>query len=510
MGSIPMTFLLFIIGSVVLFYNLLREFSIRQKMELTFAYIFLISAMIFTRFSNESIFNGENFVSMFVYYLGVFVFVYFLFRIYSKDSRSEKKMEKINFSYILLFSLFLLGIFSARGAIRLVMVLAPIASIFIGYIIIESFVKFKESNKESASIKGVFFILILIISIFSLVSNYREITAISYNMVPTSYNQQWQKAMSWVREETPQNSVFGHWWDYGYWVQSIGNRATVLDGGNAITFWNYYMGRLVLTGDNQDDALEFLYAHNTTHLLIDSSDIGKYGAFSIIGSDENFDRYSWISTMLIDEAQTQENSDSMVYVYTSGIVSDEDLIIYEGNNEVLLPGKKTLIIGSVLTYNKEVKTFVDQPYIVAFYNGKQYQVKVKNIYVQDKMIEFDEGIDATLYVFPSIVNSAEGGRINDIGAIMYLSPRVMEGMLAQKYILNDPYDRFSNFKLVHVESSEIVNMIKTQGLSSSEFIYYGNTVQGPIKIWEIEYSGDEEFKQEYLETDSSKYLNWDL
>jgi len=82
---------------------------------------------------------------------------------------------------------------------------------------------------------------------------------------------------------------FGHWWDYGYWVQSIGKRATVLDGGNAITYWNYLMGRYVLTGNNQDDALEFLYNHNTTHLLIDSSDIGKYGAFSSIGSDESYD-----------------------------------------------------------------------------------------------------------------------------------------------------------------------------------------------------------------------------
>jgi len=66
-------------------------------------------------------------------------------------------------------------------------------------------------------------------------------------------------------------------------LQSIGERATVLDGGNAIVYWNYLMGRHVLTGDNQKDALEFLYNHNTTHLLIDSSDIGKYGAYSSIG-----------------------------------------------------------------------------------------------------------------------------------------------------------------------------------------------------------------------------------
>ena len=25
--------------------------------------------------------------------------------------------------------------------------------------------------------------------------------------------------MSWVRENTPEESIFVHWWDYGYWVQ---------------------------------------------------------------------------------------------------------------------------------------------------------------------------------------------------------------------------------------------------------------------------------------------------
>ena len=140
---------------------------------------------------------------------------------------------------------------------------------------------------------GSLVILILILSLFSFWTYYNSVKVQAYSFIPSQYNQQWQKAMEWVRNETPENAVFGHWWDYGYWVQSIGNRATVVDGGNAITYWNYLMGRYVLTGDNQHDALEVLYNHDTTHFLIDSTDIGKYGAYSQIGSDENFDRLSW-------------------------------------------------------------------------------------------------------------------------------------------------------------------------------------------------------------------------
>ena len=42
-----------------------------------------------------------------------------------------------------------------------------------------------------------------------------------------------------------------------------------------------------------------------------------------------------------------------------------------------------------------------------------------------------------------------------------------------------------------------------------EFIYYQG-IQGPIKIWEIEYTGKEQIKDEYLDTDSYKYLDWKL
>ena len=153
---------------------------------------------------------------------------------------------------------------------------------------------------------GVFAILIILASLFTLWTYYQQDKYTAENFAPGPYNWQWQKAMGWVRENIDKDAVFAHWWDYGYWLQSIGERATILDGGNAIGYWNHLMGRYVLTGDNEKDALEFLYAHNGTHLLIDSTEIGKYTAFSSIGADENYDRFSWISTFLMDEKQTLE------------------------------------------------------------------------------------------------------------------------------------------------------------------------------------------------------------
>ena len=80
---------------------------------------------------------------------------------------------------------------------------------------------------------------------------------------------------------------------------------------------------------------------------------------------------------------------------------------------------------------------------------------------------------------------------------------------AQKYLLDDPFNKFPNFKLAHSEDNLIVSELKKQGVNLNEFVYYQG-IQGPIKIWEIKYSGNEEKKQEYLDRDASKYLSWEL
>ena len=77
------------------------------------------------------------------------------------------------------------------------------------------------------------------------------------------------------------------------------------------------------------------------------------------------------------------------------------------------------------------------------------------------------------------------------------------------FILNDPFDNFPNFKLVYTEQNLIINDLNNQGMNLPEFVYYQG-IQGPIKIWEIEYTGKEKVDIKYLDRDSSKYLNWDL
>jgi len=511
MFNIPLYFWLFFIGAVVLFNNLIQKLNKKERMVLTSSYFIFLVCLIFSRYSPNSTLNGTNGLSLLMYFGGWIFFLgsigYFYYLRYQKESFSVFK--EFNFTYILYFLILTLGIIGARGGIRLIMLLGAISPVAAAFLIVKTSKLFLKEKEDSMKFFiGIIAVIIIIAGVFTLWTYYKQDKYTAQNFAPGSYQWQWQKAMGWIRDSTPQESVFAHWWDYGYWLQSIGERATILDGGNAIVYWNHLMGRYVLTGHSEREALEFLHAHNGTHLLIDSTEIGKYTAYSSIGSDENYDRFSWISTFLMDERQTQETKNETIYVYPGGSTLDDDIIwTPQGSNrEIFLPKRQAgigaIIIRKSLGENSSEKIL--QPEGVFVYNGNQYRIPLKYAYFENELHEFSSGLEAGVFFFPKL-NAASDGRvsINDIGALMYLSERTIHSQMAELYLLDKKTDYF---KLAHTQDSLVVENLKQQGLNIGDFVYYQG-FQGPIKIWEIAYPSDIELKQKYLETQYPEELN---
>ena len=42
----------------------------------------------------------------------------------------------------------------------------------------------------------------------------------------------WINSLHWMSNYTPKDSVIAAWWDYGYWITAMGNRATLADNAN--------------------------------------------------------------------------------------------------------------------------------------------------------------------------------------------------------------------------------------------------------------------------------------
>jgi len=44
----------------------------------------------------------------------------------------------------------------------------------------------------------------------------------------------WPDAMQWVKENTPKDAVIAAWWDYGYWIGTLGERKTLADNATLL------------------------------------------------------------------------------------------------------------------------------------------------------------------------------------------------------------------------------------------------------------------------------------
>lgn len=479
---------LLLFGSIVLFYDIVKEFK-KYKWYLTLVYSLFLFGFVFSRYSPSSTFNGSTFISKF-FFIGSIVLLliallcFYLYLFY-KDKNAYDILSNVNVNYLFLLVWFLIMLLAARSAARLIFVFSPVATIvfsFSVFRIVDTFNRFK--SKSHALLVGA---VILVVLLFIFVGFAKTSLATAKSIGP-GYNQQWQFAGKWIRENTPEDAVFAHWWDYGYWVQFGGERATLSDGGNARGAINHFIGRHVLTAENETEALELLKANNSTHLLIISDEIGKYPAFSSIGADVNYDRYSWISTFVLDLQNSQETRNETLYLYRGGTVLDEDFI-YQGS---LFPQGAAGIGGFLIptqTSRAEgdeqvsVEKIVGRPIAVLVYNGQQFNIPLNCLFINKREVIFESnGLDGCLMIIPSI----EGDKMNPIGAALYLSRRVKDTLFTHLYLFGEDS---SYFKIAYNDEQNM------------PLALYQGRVIGPLKIWEISYPQNLKIPPEYYGTE---------
>lgn len=499
--NIFVSFWLFLIGSVVMFWKSFSKIGRKDRAILTTSFGLMIFLVIFTRYSPNSIFNGQSFISLLFYGGGILAFLISFIGIYSKYSKNNElhKFDSLKIEALIFFSFLFMSLISARGFIRLVMIVVIPMSISMGYLGASSLYTLREKFRDKEKYVSIIIaVLVILLLIFAGYNFFLDSRAMASSYVPSAYTQQWQKAMGWVRDNTHTSAVFGHWWDYGYWVQTMGERATALDGGNSIAYWNHLMGRYALTETNFEKTIAFLYAHNVSHFLIDSTDIGKYSAFSTIGSDETYDRRSWIPTLLRDNSQTTEKKSTTLFVYPGGTALDQDIRYVMNGTELFFPEGRAYVAAIVISVNND-NNQISEVYGVYYLNEKTYQIPIR-YYIEsgENIVDTGKGIDAGVFIYPRVVqNSAGGGDVEPRGAVLYLSSKIVHNNLAKYYLFGEEND---NFKVVHSESDAIVSILTSQGISVGDFIYF-NEFRGPIKIWEIKYPRNMEVDQFYLETE---------
>jgi asparagine N-glycosylation enzyme membrane subunit Stt3 len=483
-------FALFVAGIVAIAINFAGKIrSLKGKVLMIAGFILLAFGILFSRISASSILNGARIFSLSgLFYLGGLCFFVYAF---AKNYSGDLRISSMN---IFIFAWMFVMLVTGRSTTRLFFVIAPFMCFCAAYLVMSAIKAYREGVRDD--IGRVIIVSILVLSLVASVivinSSYNSVSNQAQYTGPSA-NGQWQGAMEWVRGNTSDDSVFAHWWDYGYWVQTLGERATVADGGHFQGAYggNHKIGRYVLTTSQPESALSFFKTMEVDYLLIDPTDLGKYPAYSKIGggngSDE-LDRYSAIPVGISDPRQTKETSNGtqIIYVNPENVYNGksyvmggvfEDIIYNDDGRNIFLPAGKAAVVGVVVSIESDS---LMQPDVVYDYNGVQPRIPARYVYVNGELVDFGEGLDVVIRIIPGV----EGQRVNQMGAAIYLSQKVSKSLFAQVFLLDDAFGNYEDLELVHVEDDVIVESLKAQGAIVGDFVFYQG-FRGPIKIWDV-------------------------
>jgi dolichyl-diphosphooligosaccharide--protein glycosyltransferase len=167
----------------------------------------------------------------------------------------------------------------------------------------------------------------------------------------------WLDVLNWMRINMNETDVVAAWWDYGYWITTVGNKTTLADNGTVNSTQISMIGQMFMS--NETEAIKFLTDYDVDYIVVfytfatDGSsntiydagygDESKWRWMARIGGldDENYGNY----TLGMDWIDTNEN----------GQADDDELIANElGKNTVVY--KLMHYASDILVYGRsEIK-----------------------------------------------------------------------------------------------------------------------------------------------------------
>ncbi len=119
----------------------------------------------------------------------------------------------------------------------------------------------------------------------------RSIYAAARMKNPTPGEGSEAKAIHWMKDTLPPNSVIAANWGSGNRIHVLGGVKTIIDPDHYLQHWIHLYYRHVFCAQSEREALEFLKTHGATHLVLSEHGIfSNAGSYSFIGSDEHSDR----------------------------------------------------------------------------------------------------------------------------------------------------------------------------------------------------------------------------
>jgi len=185
---------------------------------------------------------------------GKLIFALALVGIFLVFWKKDQKGERDICLPIFLIIWFAASLYATSKGVRFILQATPVVAIAFGAFLgivwhyVSNWVS-KELNITKIITQVAVFILLAILLIQPVKAGYDQ----AYNSVP-SINDGWYQTLSKINNEAPKEAVITSWWDFGYWFRAIANRPVTFDGGTQKGYDAHWVGRSLLTSDEQETA----------------------------------------------------------------------------------------------------------------------------------------------------------------------------------------------------------------------------------------------------------------
>jgi dolichyl-diphosphooligosaccharide--protein glycosyltransferase len=123
----------------------------------------------------------------------------------------------------------------------------------------------------------------------------------------------WLDSMEWIKNNTPKDAVVAAWWDYGYWISTMGERATLADNSTIYTSIIENIARMLLS--NPDEAWYLSQEMQVDYVLVfvagEKLNIDSSESFYTLGGGGDESKKQWFMRIA--------GHDTSKYLHSDGI-----------------------------------------------------------------------------------------------------------------------------------------------------------------------------------------------
>jgi len=213
-----------------------------------------------------------QFLSIFIIFAGIGVWL--IFNNFNNKQNQIKIIRNDMLVFVLLTGIF--GVYISSAFIRLEL-FASISVIILSSIGLSILIKHLFNNTENkitkTSVKFLIRISVISVVICLLIiplvlpekSNWIDYAKFQPTILNggTTYNVihgDWPDALNWIKTNTPYDSVIFSWWDYGYWITTVGDRISLADNATLIDHQIVKIGNTFFKND-EDAWLQLTKSH---------------------------------------------------------------------------------------------------------------------------------------------------------------------------------------------------------------------------------------------------------